>query len=68
VHETYRTLAADMTRERLREAAEGRLAARSRRAGRQSGLLSRLRRLVSAFSAQPAPAPTLMSDTPARRS
>jgi len=65
MHEMYRTLATDIQRDRIREAADWRLVDEVRRRSRTTGRTARLRRLVAAVTRQPTPAPTLPSETAA---
>jgi hypothetical protein len=65
MHETYRTLAADIQRDRMREAADWRLADEARRRRGATGRTARLRRRLAAVIRQPAPARTLSSETAA---
>jgi hypothetical protein len=63
--EIYRSLADQIIRERVREAAEWRLADQAARSSGSIGFAARLRRLVAGRSGQPAAAPTLTADGPA---
>jgi hypothetical protein len=65
MHEMYRTLATDIQRDRMREAADWRLADEARRRGRATGRTARLHRLLAAVIRQPTPTPTLSSETAA---
>ena len=62
MHEMYRTLATDIQRDRMREAADWRLADGVRRRSGASGRTARLRRLLAAVIRQPTPAPTRSSE------
>lgn len=63
MHETYRTLATDIQRDRMREAADWRLADEARRGSAATGRTARLRRLLAAVIRQPTAAPTRSSET-----
>jgi hypothetical protein len=65
MHETYRSLADLIIRERVREAAEWRLADEASRGRPANGLVARLRRLLAHGADQPAAASTLSADGPA---
>jgi hypothetical protein len=57
MYEIYRARANDINRDRMREAAEARLARQVPRTDGSSGPVARLRRLASARLGQPAPTP-----------
>ena len=65
MHETYRSLADLIIRERVREAAEWRLADEATRGRPANGLAARFRRLLAHGPDQPAAASTLCTDGPA---
>jgi len=65
MHETYRSLADLIIRERVREAAEWRLADEASRGRPANGLAARLRRLLARGTDQPAAASTRSADCPA---
>ncbi len=62
MHEMYRTVATDVQRDRMREAADWRLADLARRGSVAAGRTGRLRRLLAAVIRQATPAPTRSSE------